>query len=131
RYGRQMLATAERYLADRGLPGLAQSLADHDIAFAGLLVGRQQIIGALVIALVDFGGIDELNEIDGPLAFETHGLELFRLEEDVGVALDLVALDDVGGLDLTDPGHHPLIFDPLAGRLVNLVEPDLGLGFNS
>jgi len=71
-----------------------------------------------------------LHEIDGSLALQADGFKLFRLEENIGVALDLVALDDVGRLDPAETGHGPLIFDPLAGRLVNLVEPDLGLRFN-
>ena len=126
-----MLASAHGHLADGNLAGLAQRLADHRIAFARLLVGGQKIIGALVIALVDLGCVDELHQVDGALAFEADGLELLGLEQDVSVALDLVTLHDVGGLDPADAGDGALIFDTLAGRFVNLVEPDLGLRFNS
>ena len=49
---------------------------------------------------------------------------------DVGVLVDLVALDDVGVLDLADALHDLLIVDAAAGRLVDLAEGDLGLAFD-
>ena len=37
---------------------------------------------------------------------------------------DLIALDDLVAVDRADAGHDLLIFDPLAGRLVDLMELD-------
>ena len=44
------------------------------------------------------------------------------VEEDVFALLDLVALDDVVGVDRADARHDLLVADALAARLVDLVE---------
>jgi hypothetical protein len=57
-------------------------------------------------------------------------LKLFRLDGDIGVGIDLVALDDILGLDLIARiGVHFHISDAMPGLSVDLVEADLfGIG---
>ena len=82
------------------------------------------IIGLLVIEDVDLVRIDELGELERLLALQLDRLELLVVEQDVAALLILIALDDLVGIDRADAGHDLLIFDPLAGRLVDLVEGD-------
>src|SRR4029079_8756911 len=48
------------------------------------------------------------------------------LENDVLVLVDLVALDDIGIVDLADTFHGLCVIDAFAARLVDLVEGELG-----
>ena len=45
------------------------------------------------------GDVDEFGKIERLLGFEPDRVELLRREGDIGVALDRIALDDVGVLD--------------------------------
>ena len=109
------------------LPVLRKRLADDDVALACELVGGRHEIRPLEEAVVDVLGVDELHEIDGLLALELERVDLFGLEDDVGVGVDLVALDDVGVLDLADALHDLLVVDAPARGLVDLAEADLAL----
>jgi hypothetical protein len=62
------------------------------------------------------------------LLFELQGVEFFRVEGDVQILSDFVALDDVAILDLADVGDSLGVVDATAGRFVDLPEGDLGLG---
>ena len=92
-----------------------------------MLVGRGDEIGALEIARVDLVDVDELDEVDGLLAFELDRVDLVRIQRHVGVVVDLVALDDVGALHLADALHRLGVVDAAAGRLVDLPEGDFRL----
>lgn len=69
-----------------------------------IVLARHDIVGLLEIARVDLVVIDELDEIDRALAFEFDGVELVIIERDVLVLLDLIALDDVCGINLANAG---------------------------
>ena len=69
--------------------------------------------------------VDELDEVERLAALELDAFDLFGVEQDVMALRHLVALDDLVAVDRPDAGHDLLIFDPLAGRLVDLVELDL------
>ena len=58
------------------------------------------------------------------LRLELDVVDLVVGEQDVLALLDLVALDDVVGLDRADARHDLLVADALAARLVDLVEAD-------
>ena len=117
-------------LSEPDLAGFLQGFADDDVAFARVLVGGGDEIGALEIARIDVGGVDELDEIDGLLALELDRLDLLGLERHVGVVVDLVALDDVGAVDLADALHRLGVVDAPARGLVDLPEADLGFAFH-
>ena len=126
----QLLAPGHGDLADRDCPRVTQRLADDAVALGRLLVGGEHVIGPLEKARIDLRLVDALDEIDGAPALETDGLDLLGLEQHIDLRLDLIALDDVGILDLADPGHGSLIAHALAGRFVNLIEADLGSGLD-
>ena len=70
--------------------------------------------------------VDELDQVERLAALELDALDLLGVEQDVMALGDLVALDDLVAVDRADAGHDLLIFDALAGRLVDLVELDRG-----
>ena len=130
RDGDEPFAAADGDLGQADLAGLSQRIADDDVAFAGELVGGGDEVGPLEVAVVDVFGIDELHEVDRLLALELDRVDLLGLERDVGVGVDLVALDDVGAVDLADALHDLLVVDAAAGGLVDLAEGDFGFGFD-
>ena len=108
-----------------------QRLADDGEAFVGdLIVGGDDVIGLLEEARVDLVAADELDEVDRALALELDGVELVIVERDVFVLVDLEALDDVGGVDLADAGGDLEVADALARGLVDLVQRNVGGGFD-
>jgi len=84
------------------------------------------IVGIVEIKLVDLLLGYEFVDFDSALALERDGLELFRIDLDVFPLADLVALDDVGGIDLVPGfGIHLAVLDAMTGLLVELMEADL------
>jgi hypothetical protein len=105
---------------------LADGLADHgERVVADLAVGPQ-IVGADQVARVDLAAVDELVDLDGARGFQRDVLEFFLADFDVGVGVDLEALDDVFVLDLlAGVGVHLGVLDAVPGLPVQLVERDL------
>ena len=91
---------ADDELAEADLAGLLQRVAEDDIGLGrGLvLLGRHEI-GLVEVERVDLALVDELDEVDGALRLELDVVDLLVGEEDVLALLDLVALDDVLGID--------------------------------
>ena len=117
---------AHRQLADPDLLRGLQRVAKDDIGLLGKVVGGHDKIWLLVIHGVDVVDVDELDEVEGLAALELDALDLLGVEQDVMALGDFVALDDLVAVDGTDARHDLFIFDALAGRLVDLVELDLG-----
>jgi hypothetical protein len=80
----------------------------------------------LLRELVDFLLRHELIDLEGARALDGDRLELLGLELDILALAHFVTLDDVGCVDvLVSLRVHFAVFDAVAGRLVNLMEPDL------
>jgi hypothetical protein len=62
---------------------------------ANLAIGSE-VIGAVLIKLVDFFFRHELVDLDCALALNRNGLKLFGLDLDVLALADFIALDDIG-----------------------------------
>src|SRR3984885_1038933 len=78
------------------------------------------------VQLIDFVLGDELVDFDGAPAFDGYRFQLFGLQLDVLPLADLVALDDIPGLDfLAGVGIDLAVFDAVSGIFVELVEADL------
>jgi hypothetical protein len=82
-------------------------------------------IGPLEIEHVDLVHADEPGELERPLRFELHRIDLVLAEQDIFALLHFIALDDLIGLDRPHAGGDLLVADPLAARFVDLVEADL------
>ena len=111
-------------LADADLLRPPQRLAQDDEGLLGKVVGRHDIIGLVEIDRVDVAQVDELAEVERLAALQLDALDLLVLEQDIFALRHLIALDDLVAVDRADARHHLLIFDPLARRLVDLVEGD-------
>ncbi len=86
---------AHGHLAESDLLLARQRIAHDDEAFRRDIALGRHVIGLVDEAQVDVAFVDELHEVDRVLAFELDRVEFVGLENDVGVAFDLVALDDV------------------------------------
>src|SRR5262249_8939754 len=71
--------------------------------------GRNQVVRCFEKAVVNFCGLDEVHDVDGPCLFERRRLEIVLGDDDEAAFLVLVALDEIF------PGHgvpvtlaHPL-----------------------
>src|SRR5690606_27887171 len=80
----------------------------------------------------DLARVDELHEVECLAAFDLGRLDLVVFEQNVVALRHLVALDDLVAVNRADPLDDLLVVDPLAARLVDLVEldrrPALGRG---
>src|SRR5205823_3988619 len=87
---------------------------------------RAQIVRTDEISRIDLAAVNKLIDFDGSRRFQRDILELLLGHLDVGVGIDLVALDDVVVSDLlAGIGVHLGIFDAVTGLPVELVERDL------
>ena len=82
-------------LVDGELIVAADPDADHDVAFHRELIGGRQKVRPLEIAVVRILGIDETRQIERLLAFQLDGIDLIRLQDDVGVFAGFIAFDDI------------------------------------
>ena len=121
------LATCDRDLAETHPVHLAERIANDDEAFAGQIVLRRNEIGPLEIPVVDLFGVNELHEVDRALTFELQRINLGLFKKDIGVGLDFVAFDDVLAIDRSNALNDALHVHAASGRLVDLVEGNLGL----
>jgi hypothetical protein len=122
--GDDVAVAAQDELADADLAGVLQRLLDDDVAFVGKLAVGQEVIGRLVIAVVDRILVDEANELDGLLRLELQIVDLLGIDQDIFALLVFVALDDLLVLDGADARRDLLVADALTGRLVDLVQLD-------
>ena len=105
----------------RGPHGLAEKLVGP--LGVGALGG--EVVGRLVIDGVDRLEVDEVDDLDGPGGPRLDRLELFGLDDHVLAATDVVALHDVGVVDLfAGPLVDPLVADPVGRPFLELVEVD-------
>jgi hypothetical protein len=69
-----------------------------------------------------------IRRVDGAAALERDIVELVSVDRDIGVGINLVALDDVLRGDLITAIRVDLgVLDAVAGIFVNLIEGDLSL----
>jgi hypothetical protein len=83
----QALPSCNGQLRKSDLSRLAQSIANDGITLACHLIGGDKKIRSLEIAIVDLFGIDILRQINRALALEFDGVNFFRLQQDVSVAV--------------------------------------------
>jgi|SRR5271156_5596647 hypothetical protein len=70
---------------------LSNSFADDRESLLADFAIRNYVVWITQIEFVDFSLIDKLVNFDGPLAFDRHGFELFRVKFDVFALRDLIA----------------------------------------
>jgi len=105
---------------------LANGLSDHGESLLADFAVRHDVVWIVEVEFVDFFARHERVDVDGALALDRYGFELFRLDFQVFAFADFVPFDDVGALDLVAGISINLaILDPIAGLLVKLVKADL------
>src|SRR6266540_2560351 len=122
--GGQVLLVAEGNLGEGDLAVVHHGLAQQ---LVGLEAGRlgHQVIGLLEENRVDLVGVDEALDLDRLGAGHRQGVELLLGQGHVVVLLVLVALDDLGILDLFAVDRaDALVADAAAVGLVELVEAE-------
>jgi hypothetical protein len=103
----------------------AHGIADDRERLERDLVLRNQIIGAIDIALVDLGLRHEAVDVDRMAALDRHGVELFVLDGQVDAFIDLVAAPFIVRLDRVARSFvDQLLTKAIAGFLVDLPEGD-------
>jgi hypothetical protein len=79
-----------------------------------------------ITAYVDLIAWHELIDVDRVVRLQRDVVELVLGDFEVGVGVDLVALDDILAIDVfASFGVDPLILDPVSSLAVDLVERDL------
>ena len=118
-----VLAASQHYAADCDHVHVADRLPDDGIGVVSNLAVRGQIIGTDDVALVDLLALDELVDLDGAGGFQRYVFEFVLCHLDVGVVVDLVALDDLVVRDfLARLRVDARVLDPMTGVFVDLVE---------
>src|SRR5262245_55428389 len=121
--GDDALALGEHDAAERDHTLAAHGVADDCERFLPNVVGRRDVIGAIVEALVDLRRGDEAVDVDGVPALHLDGLELVDL--DVDAFVDFVAPALVLGRDrLARLVIDQLLAQAVAGFLVDLPKRD-------
>src|SRR5208337_2032089 len=118
-----VLAGREDDLADCDHALFADGFPDHGERLLADLSIWRDVIGAVQVEFVYLLLGHELVDIDHALALDRHGFELFGVKLDILALADLVALDDVGGLNLVPAlGIDLAVLDAVAGVLIELME---------
>src|ERR1700730_9059600 len=87
---------------------------------------RGNVIGIVQVQFVDLVLGHELVDVDRALALDRDGFKLLGIKLDVIALADLVAFNDVGGLDLIPVlGIDLAVHDAVPSLLVELMEADL------
>ena len=124
-HGDDPLALGEHDAAERDHALAAHGLADDRERFLPHAVGRGDVIGAVVKALVDLRRGDEAVDVDGMPALHLDGFELVIIDLDIDTFVDLVASALVFGLDrLARLFIDELLAQPIAGLFVDLPKRD-------
>ena len=117
------LALGEHDAAERDHVLAAHRFADHGERLAADLIVRRDVIGAVVVALVDLRARHEAVDVDGVVALDFERFDLLVLDLDVDALVDLVAADLVGRVDhLARLVVDQLLAQAVAGLLVDLPE---------
>src|SRR5713226_8943727 len=107
------------------IPSLRMASRIGERLLAYLSIWRD-VMGAVQVEFIYLLLGHKLVNVDGALALDCDGFEFFGIEFDVLALADLVAFDDVGGLDLVPAlGINLAILDTVAGVLIDLMEADL------
>jgi hypothetical protein len=94
----------------------------------GLLGDRAvggEVVGAVGIDRVDVAGVDEAVDVHGLGGLDLDLVQLLGRDDDVLVLLELVALHQVGAVDLAQLGVMVLLLHAVQRVLVQKVEGDL------
>ena len=83
-----MFAVCKNDPRDRHPPFVLHRVTDHRESFLTTLVVRDDVIGALVVPLVDLFLRHKLIDIDGSRALAFDCLELFRFNLDIAATLE-------------------------------------------
>src|SRR5215813_13497857 len=121
----QPLATVEHHARNPDQPFIAHGLADDRECLVSDLVVGHEIIGLVEIELVHLLALDKGLDLDRVGAFERDFVELLLLQQDVAVAVDLIAFDAVFLRHLrSGVGVDHVVANPIAGFAVDDVETD-------
>ena len=99
--------------------------ADHAEGFGRELAIRIHVIGDIEVDRIDFVAVDKAFEVDDLRRLDLQCFQLIVVDRYIPAALvlepfdDLVAVDDLAGL-----GVDELLLHAIAGRAVELIEPD-------
>ena len=99
--------------------------ADHAKGLGGELAIRIHVIAGIEVHRIDFVAVDKALKVDNLRRFDLQGLKFIVVDRHIAAALvlvpfdDLVAVDDLAGL-----GVYELLLHAVAGRAVELIEPD-------
>src|SRR6266404_2278672 len=103
----------------------ADGFPDHGERLLADLSIWCDVIGAVQVEFVYLLLGHELVDVDHALALDCHGFEFLGTKFDVLALTDLIALDDIGGLDLVPAlGIDLAILYSMASVLVDLMEAD-------
>src|SRR4029077_3448479 len=104
---------------------VAHGVADDRKRLQRNLVLRNQIIGAVDVALVDLGFRHKAIDVDRVTALDRDGVELFVLDLQVDALIDFVTPPLIVGIDwVARPLIDQLLTKAIAGFLVDLPEGD-------
>src|SRR4051794_19117042 len=118
----EALLLADDDAGDGDLARLAHRLQQQPVGLGATGAGRE-VVGVVVEQRVDRVEVDEVLDLDRPGLLRIERLELRRLDDDVAVRGDLIALDDlVVGHLLARRRVDALLLDAHARALVELVE---------
>ena len=137
-YVRPLLAISEQRVrddplaqghGDHGHPvGLHERLAQQGVRLGAGLLGLE-VVALLEQHRVDLVGRHELDHVDLVARGHRQGVQVLVGEGDQLAVVGLVALDDVGVLDLLPVQRaRPLVLDPATVGRMHLVEPDVVVG---
>ena len=110
------------------LPALLHRLEDDCEGLLGDRTVRGQVVGRVQVDRIDVAGVDEAIDIDGLAGLDLDLLEFLVGDDDVFVLLELVALDQVGAVDLAQLRVMVLLLHAVERVLVQQVERDLAGG---
>ena len=85
----------------------------------------RQIVGGVQVDRVDVAGVDEAVDVDGLAGLDLDLVQLLVGDDDVAVLLELVALHQVGAVDLAELRVVVLLLHAVQRVLVQKVEGDL------
>ena len=98
-------------------------IADDSEGILANFVVRHDVVGRVEVSLVDVRERYELVDRDGVAAVYLERFQLFVINSDINVLLDLIALDDVRLVDLVARvAVDLLVVNAGARRLVDLVD---------
>ena len=106
-------APEQHRLGDRDRLGGAHALADQGEGLGAAAVRGGEIIGLVEIDVVDAGKLDERGDGERLVALRNDGRDFLRLDRNIFVLADLVALDLVvafdrlAGLGVDETGGEP------------------------